>query len=238
MTALLLLTVLGHIKLTEPPSFQLTDANGNPNKQAPCGGNGTATNAVTTVEAGSQLTVSWTEPIPHPGHFRIGIATDPADFVTPPVDAGTTACGSTTIETSPSYPTLVDGLFPHSSSTPGMTWTTTVTVPMISCDHCTLQLMQFMGSHGAPCFYYQCAVLKIVMPDAGAPMVDAGTPVDAGAPDAGRIEDAGLPVDVDAGMMSGDAGVAITLPGPATGCASVVGLAPLLLSLLALRRRR
>ena len=178
-----------HIKLTSPGSFQVTDALGSPNKAAPCGGAGTATGTVTTVEAGSQLTVTWSEPILHPGHFRIGIATNESDFVTPvPVLTGAgTNCSTAPVESPVAYPTLVDGLFEHTSASPTGSWTTMVTVPMMSCDNCRLQLMQFMASHGPPCFYYQCATLRIVMPDAGAP--DAGhVVVDAGVADAGAVD--------------------------------------------------
>ncbi|MFO0598326.1 MAG: SCE4755 family polysaccharide monooxygenase-like protein [Myxococcaceae bacterium] len=196
---------VAHIKLDVPDNFQVVDVYGGPNKAAPCGGAGTASNKVTTVIAGSQLTVSWTETILHPGHFRIGIAQLDTEFVTPtPVlDQGGLNCASAPIQTNPTAPIIVDGLFPHTMAAPNNTWSTTVTVPMMSCDHCVLQLMQFMSSHGPPCFYYQCAVLKIVMPDAGVAM-DAGTdagmaPSDAGT-DAGQMQnDAGTMPTTDAG---------------------------------------
>ncbi len=210
-------SALAHIKLSVPPSFQVTDALGSPNKAAPCGGPGTATNTVTTVEAGSQLTVTWLEPILHPGHFRIGIATNPADFVTPvPVLTGNgTNCSTAPIASSPAYPTIADGVFVHTAASPTGSWTTTVTVPMVSCENCVLQLMQFMSSHGPPCFYYQCATLRIVMPDAGQPVVDAGI-VDAGQP----AVDAGT----DAGMSGSGGGGGSSPPacGPAT-CAGCCG---------------
>lgn len=180
---------------------------GGPNKSEPCGGAGVATGIVTTVMAGSQLTVSWTEPIPHPGHFRIGIAMNDADFSTPMPTLNTagTNCVSAPIESPVSYPTLVDGLFPHSSTM--SPYSTTITVPMMSCDNCKLQVMQFMSSHAPPCFYYQCAVLRIVMPDAGQPMPDAG--VDAGV-DAGTGTGGG-------GGATGGGGGSASGGGTATG---------------------
>ena len=182
LLSLLALPALAHVKLTLPANFQVTDALGSPNKSEPCGGAGTATGAVTTVMAGSQLTVSWTEPVFHPGHFRIGIARNPSDFVTPiPVlTNNNTNCSSAPIQSQVTYPTLVDGLFAQHTSGSGP-FTTTVTVPMISCTNCRLQLMQFMSSHPPSCFYYQCATLNIVMPDAGQPMTDAGTGAGGGA---------------------------------------------------------
>lgn len=228
---------LAHIKLTSPGSFQVTDGLGNPQKAAPCGGAGTASGIVTTVEAGSQLTVTWQETILHPGHFRLSIATNQAHFMTPtPVlDNGGTNCASAPIESSPTYPTIADGLFVHTAAAPNGTYSATLTVPMMSCENCTLQLMQFMASHSPPCFYYQCANLRIVMPDAGAP--DAG-PADAGAPDAGA-PDAGAP-GLDAGTDAGvDAGVSTETGLEPVGCSC--GTAPvglLVLAPLLFRRRR
>ena len=180
MRAILLLCLVAgpafsHIKLTEPGSSQMTDSLGSPNKSAPCGGAGTASGIVTTVEAGSMLTVSWAEPVFHPGHFRISIATSEADFITPvPVLSGSgTNCASAPVQSPVAYPTLVDGLFPNRTGTPAGGYTTTVRVPMMSCANCKLQLMQFMSSHSPACYYYQCANLRIVMPDGG--VGDAGT---------------------------------------------------------------
>jgi hypothetical protein len=228
---------LAHIKLTSPGSFQLTDGLGNPQKSAPCGGAGTASNVVTTVEAGSQLTVTWTETILHPGHFRLGIATNQADFVTPtPVlDNGGANCASAPIESVPAYPTLVDGLFQHTQASPTGGYTTTITVPMMSCENCTLQLMQFMASHGPPCFYYQCATLRIVMPDAGQPQPDAG--VDAGQVDAGSTVDAGI--ITDAGAITIPAGPEAEPAAPVgCGCTSAPLSLLLFVPLFTFRRRR
>jgi hypothetical protein len=192
---LLALPAFGHIKLTSPGNFQVTDLYGGPNKDEPCGGNGVPTGVVTEVIAGSQLTVSWTEPIPHPGYFRIGIARSDADFRTPTAVVMNNDCKSAPKESPVAYPTLVDGLFQHSSAMGP--YTTTVTVPMMSCANCKLQVMQFMSSHAPPCFYYQCAVLRIVMPvDAGQPVVDAG------------VVDAGVMSDAGAGGGAGGGGAA------------------------------
>lgn len=124
--ALLLLGLFGspalaHILLEAPASFQVVDALGGPDKGEPCGGAGTATTAVTTVTAGDQLTVTWTEPLLHPGHFRIGIAANPADFVTPtPVlSSGGSNCQGAPIDSNPTAPILVDGRHPHPTGAPG-----------------------------------------------------------------------------------------------------------------------
>lgn len=235
---------LAHIKLTLPSSWQVTDGFGGPNKSGPCGEAGTPTGLVTEVMAGSQLTVSWTEPIPHPGHFRISIATDTTQFVTPtPVlTSSGTNCSTAPIQSPVAYPTLVDGLFPHGAS--GSPYSTTVTVPMMSCANCTLQLMQFMSSHAPPCFYYQCAKLRIVMPAVDAGAGDAGTdagttPTDAGtAPsDAGTTMDAGS--GSDAGMTVTDGGPDMVNPQMGCGCSSTpFGALALAIGLLAMFRAR
>lgn len=242
MTTLVLVLALGHIKLSSPQSTLMQNTLGDPQKTAPCGGNGTATNAVTEVQAGSQLEVRWTETIGHPGHFRIGIARSPADFVTPTAVVMNNDCKSAPIEANPQYPTLVDGLFVHTNAPSNVPRSTTITVPMMSCENCTLQLLQFMSNHVPGCFYYQCANLRIVMPDAGVVEPDAGVVE----PDAGMVEvDAG--VAVDAGLSdSPDAGEDghhhhDEIPGETEpmGCGcNGLAMAPWALGLVLLARRR
>ena len=201
----------------------MTDSLGNPQKAGPCGEAGTASGVVTTVEAGSQLSVEWTDTIFHPGHYRISIAPNQGDFVTPTAVVNAGNCESAPIESPAVLPTIVDGLYPHTTGSSGMQRTASITVPMMSCETCTLQLLQFMSAHSPPCFYFQCATLRIVMPDAGTP--DAGQP-DAGPPDAGGEVDAGTPMPdagstTDAGTMPGTDGGATdagTDPGTSGGC--------------------
>lgn len=234
MPSIALLILLGHIKLTAPESFQVTDQYGNPQKTANCGGSGTASNVVTTVEAGSQLTVTWNETIFHPGHFRLSIGRSASEFITPAVTPDMNSqCGSVPIESTPAYPTIEDGVFVHTTQGGSSTYSKTITVPMMSCENCVLQLMQFMGRHPAPCFYYQCATLKIVMPA----VVDAGVDAGAGEVDAGPsiTVDAGQPpvMTVDAGPVGGGTGE--TQP---AGCSAVAALPALSLVSWVLRRRR
>ncbi len=247
--ALLAVPAAAHIKLTEPASFQVTNALGDPQKLEPCGGAGTASNVVTTVEAGSTLTVRWTETIGHPGHFRLGLATDVAHFVTPAAVVMNNDCKSASIESTPSYPTLVDGLFPHTTAPSGVQRTTTVTVPMMSCERCTLQVLQFMSAHTPPCFDFQCATLKIVLPDAGV-AADAGAPADAGAGGGGGATDAGAGGGGGAtggGAAGGGGGGEVTDAGAhgggdgsagGCGCSGLETSGLLLLTALALARRR
>jgi hypothetical protein len=58
------------------------------------------------------MTVTITETIAHPGHYRVAIAQDEAGLPAEPiVTAGTTQCGSAPIDPNPSLPVLADGVF-------------------------------------------------------------------------------------------------------------------------------
>lgn len=190
----LILTAAGpasaHFKLEQPPEALVTDATGDPTgatgsqKAAPCGV-GTASNAVTKVRAGSMLHVKLTETIPHGGHYRIALSPNRTDFKDPKADTTGGQCVSAEIESNPTAPVLVDGLFQHTQAqaTTNKVWETDVQMPTTPCDSCTLQVVEFMTPHGAPCFYYHCATIQIV-PDDG---TDAGN----GGSDAGASADAG-----------------------------------------------
>src|SRR5262249_7617553 len=64
-------------------------------------------------------------------------------------------------------PVLVDDALHHTTTLVG-TQTIQVQVPNFTCDNCTLQVVEFMKDHPPPnCFYFHCAALQIVAPDAG-----------------------------------------------------------------------
>ncbi len=218
-----------HIKLMAPTNINVTDVNGSPNKAEPCGGAGTPTNVVTTVDAGSLITVMWTEPIFHPGHFRISLADNASTFVTPtPVlTNGGTRCSTAPIESFPSLPTLVDGYAAGHTREPDGGYTLQVLLPDVACENCVLQVMQFMSAHAPPCFYYQCANLKIVKAsaDAGQVTVDAGQLIADGGP---VLSDAGTASD--AGQLIADGGMTATIP---VGCGCTAGSSSALLLVLA-----
>jgi hypothetical protein len=191
-----------HIKMTSPANWIVTNADGDPQKLGPCGTlSGTRTNQVTVVAPGSKLKVQWTETTFHPGHFRISIATDRSQLVTPPATVVRNSCSTAEIQTTPVLPVIADGIFPHDTRQT-QPYTYEITVPNITCDNCTLQLLQFMSSHVPPCFYYSCADLQI---RAGA---DGGVVVrDAGARD-GALEAGGDTSGAGGSGGSRDAGAA------------------------------
>jgi MYXO-CTERM domain-containing protein len=164
-----------HFHLDAPPSWAEQDPKtGDPQKSGPCGEVGinntpvaVPTNIVTPFQPGQTISVTITETIMHPGHYRVALAADrsmlPAD---PPVTAGGgQACGSTVIDSTPDAPVLVDGALVHTSKLTGAQ-TIQVTLPTnITCTKCTLQVTEFMSSHPlnnpGGCFYHHCADISI-----------------------------------------------------------------------------
>jgi hypothetical protein len=73
---------------------------------------------------------------------------------------------------------LADGAFVHTSPPTG-DWQTTLTLPNLSCDKCTLQIIEFMAEHGPNVgggyFYHHCADLRIKV-DPSLPPADVAWP--------------------------------------------------------------
>lgn len=156
-----------HFTLDAPAATLEQDSLGNPQKAPPCGGDGTATGDVTVYQSGQNITITINETIYHPGHYRVALALNdlselPAE---PPVTAGTTACGSVPIMDPPVFPVLADGVLLHSSPFGGPQ-SFEVTLPDgVTCENCTLQIIEFMSEHGlnnpGGCFYHHCANITI-----------------------------------------------------------------------------
>ena len=151
-----------HFRLDAPPADHLQDAQGNPQKASPCGGGTSPTGMITAVQSGQTISITIEETIFHPGHYRVAIAQDPAQLpAEPTVTPGATDCGSVEIMDPPVLPVLADGMLVHDAPFSGPQ-TFEVTVPDdFTCDNCTLQVLEFMGNHGAPCFYYHCATVTV-----------------------------------------------------------------------------
>lgn len=155
-----------HFILVAPDSWMSQDAFGLPEKVGPCGdeGGGTATGKVTEFHPGQTISVTINEVVPHPGHYRVALAVNnrselpPEPLVTP--TAGD-PCGSAVIEDPPIFPILGDNLLPHTQAFEEPQ-TFAITLPStITCPKCTLQVLEFMSNHGAPCFYHHCADISI-----------------------------------------------------------------------------
>lgn len=152
-----------HFRLMAPQSKLQQNASGDPQKTPPCGGAGTATNAVTMVQTGGTLTVTIDETITHPGHYRIAIAQNEGMLPAPPTvtPVGNDPCGMTTIITNPQLPILADGVFEHAVAFSGPQ-TMQIQLPAgYTCDNCVVQVLEYMSNHTAPCFYHHCATVTI-----------------------------------------------------------------------------
>jgi hypothetical protein len=226
--------VAAHFFLESPESWREQGILGDPQKTGPCGNEGTAaeTGAITAYQTGQTITITIRETIYHPGHYRVALAVADRSELPPVPDVtpGSTDCGSVPIMDPPVFPVLADGLLPHTSPLTGEQ-TMEVTLPEgVTCDHCTLQIVEWMAEHGAPCFYYHCADISIsdVVVDAGTAETDAGTTE----MDAGTVAiDAGTPPPPASTSSCAAAG-----HGEGAGGAAAVGLGALALVLA--RRRR
>lgn len=215
-----------HFILQGPACWMSQDVAGLPQKLGPCGdeGGGTATGTISAFQAGQTITVTINEVIFHPGHYRIALAVHdrselPAEPTVTPGDMY--ACGSAPVQNPPVFPVLADGVFDHDQP---FTEPQSITVKLpdnVTCDKCTLQVIEFMGEHQlndpGGCYYHHCADISI---QASAVTVDGG----------------------GAGGGGGTSGTAPVKHGSgcsvAAGAASSAGAALFCLALLALGARR
>ncbi|MEZ4367575.1 MAG: SCE4755 family polysaccharide monooxygenase-like protein [Kofleriaceae bacterium] len=132
-----------HITLTSPAPRSSDQ------KAEPCGlAGGTRGTNVTTFAPGETITVTWDEPVDHPGHYRISFDDDgDDDFVNPSMPDDDFAT------------TLVDQIVDRVG---GGAYSQQVTLPDVECEACTLQLVQIMTtSVPYDSFYWQCADLRL-----------------------------------------------------------------------------
>lgn len=219
-----------HFVLESPESWRVQGVLGDPQKVGPCGNEGpeAMTGAITAYRTGQTITITLREVIFHPGHFRVALAVNDRSELPepPPVTLGSTDCGSVPIMDPPVFPVLADGVLPHTSALSGEQ-TIEVTLPAgVTCDRCTLQIVQWMAEHSAPCFYYHCADISI-----SDVVVDAASPDASGAIDSGR----GGVLDAGGARPSPSASCACATPGRPERSGALVALA---LTALAIRHRR
>jgi hypothetical protein len=207
-----------HFRLVAPANVVMQASDGSPQKMGPCGNEApqTPSNAITPFRPGDTVTVQLEETVYHPGHYRVALALDSPDELPaePPVTAGATQCGSVPIQQNPAFPILADGMLKHAAPLSGVQSFQVKLPTNVSCTACTLQIIEFMSEHGAPCFYHHCAKISIQgASDAGT--FDgggrAGSSGSAGS--GGRAGSGGSGLDGSAGL-GGSAG---TSAGGATG---------------------
>lgn len=164
-----------------------------PMAPGPCGVSGRSTKYVTEFKPGQTIDVEINELLQHPSHFRIAFNPN-GDSFEDPVNQK---------DNEGKHPfVLLDNI----ENKPGALQTERVTLPNVTCDKCTLQLIQvvYQGETGVG-MYYACA--DIVLKGTPSTNPDAGTGGDAGSTgqDAGA-RDAGGDGGRDAGGGGRDAG--------------------------------
>lgn len=186
---LTLLTVLApgaagaHFVLQAPESAYQQDFLGDPQKAPPCGDDGgaVATNMVTALKAGDILTITIDETIFHPGHYRVALAVGDVSELPepPPVTPNNTPCGTAPIMDPPVFPVLADGALVHTEPFAGPQSFEIEVPDGVTCDTCTLQVIQFMSNHGlndpGGCFYHHCATVSIEPSGGGSSTSEGGS---------------------------------------------------------------
>ena len=184
LVAVLPVLAHGHFILVEPASWLVENRLGDPQKLGPCGGTsadaGTPSNAIVKVKGAEKLHLKLQETIFHPGHYRVALAVRsraelPPDPLTTSRDTERGPWSvSAVIQNPPQVPVLADGLFPHTAKTSDP-FETDIQLPNITCEKCTLQIVQFMAEHGVNkdggYFYHHCSDLQIT--------ADPAKPIDA-----------------------------------------------------------
>lgn len=184
-----------HIQLTAPTPRVPNKDN---LKSTPCGDYVRNPARVNMAKPGDTITVEWDETIPHPGYFRVKFDEDGQDGLAKPTEASFKIYSdyyngernNTTVDKLPKLVmgpvkdgggwVLLDNYGLHPSG-PKKKYSVKVTLPNVTCDKCTLQVVQGMYESSRTydnAYYYHCAdfILKgDVAADAGtAPSPDAG----------------------------------------------------------------
>ena len=180
-----------HFKLLEPVSWLIENDRGDPQKTGPCGGSnvdwGKESLVINEAKGGSKLHIKLQETVYHPGFFRVALAVNSMHELPPDPVATTrtdTAANGTVrpnwstsgaVQDPAVAPVLADGLFTHRErpATMPTIWETDVDLPNLNCDHCVLQVVQFMEEHAfnnpGGYTYHHCAIMKITA-DASKPL--------------------------------------------------------------------
>lgn len=237
-------TAKAHFNLMSPASWATLNPGGSPQKSFPCGETDSATvplqavatKTVTPFKPGDTVTVTIQETVMHPGWYRVVLATGDRSTLPPDpqVTAGTSPCGTVNYgaktitglkpQDPPVFPVLADGMLFHTAALSGPQ-TFSVKLPTnVTCDKCTLQIVEFMSDHGqnnpGGCFYHHCADISIH----GA-TTDAGTSNDASADSSPDVaSDSGAAGNGSAGT-SGTGGTGSAGAAGTTGSAGVTGSA-------------
>ena len=222
-------TASAHFNLTAPVPANPADTVGGKGGK-PCGPDKTPGTA-TPVMGGSMLKLDVDEFVPHPGHYRVALALNSRDdlmaLAEPNVldkDGKVITTGmsvSAAIQSPPVFPVLADGLLPHTDG--GGEQSAMIPLPNVNCDHCVLQVIEFMAQHGPDYFYRHCADLKITA-DPSKPLFDPTGMGGGGSGGSGGGGAGGASGGAGGGASGGVAGSA-TAGGPGGGAPTTGGVA-------------
>lgn len=129
------LQVWSHARLVIPSP---RDSNAG-NKTAPCGLTAKPATATHTFTAGQVVPIQIIETVDHPGRYLLSLSlANDQNFQ------------------SYNFPVIADiqGGAPH-------TYNATITIPNVTCDNCTLQMIQVMDDNAVNPYYYSCADIQI-----------------------------------------------------------------------------
>lgn len=225
-------TAHAHFKLLKPTSWIMEGSSGDPQKNPPCGPEGSEgmpTNEITTVMAGETIMVEFEETIHHPGWFRISLDEDRSKFQDIKFSGAGCTYDMDTVPTMPHDNVLVDGMAKDDNlGGSNRKFMEMVKIPDKPCEKCTLQVIQVMADaiHSPPgCIYYHCADLKIVAKP-GAETGSAGTAAPSGSAGAAGAAAGGSTGSATAGAAAtaGSGGATVTIT-PATATAGQGGSA-------------
>jgi hypothetical protein len=177
-----------HFKLLEPTSWLIESDRGDPQKAGPCGGTNTdwgeESFVINEAKGGGTLHLKLQETVYHPGHYRVALAVNSPTELPPDPEVTTRDSErgpwsvSAVIQNPPVAPVLADGLFQHNTrppaGSPPNVFEADIPIPNINCDHCVLQVIQFMAEHAfnnpGGYSYHHCAILHVT--------ADASKPID------------------------------------------------------------
>ena len=178
-----------HIALTDPVARTSSQ------KAKPCGDGGAKGEPVATYMGGETITVTWDEVINHPSHYRISLDLDGEDDFADPQTADDDYTNDAV---------LLDEI----EDAAGGSYSAEITLPDVSCDTCTLQLIQVM--YDKPPYgdgndvYHQCADI-VIEGSEGSTGMDGTDGTDGSGGTAGTAGSTGAETTTGGGSSSGSA---------------------------------
>lgn len=220
-----------HFGIVMPPAADNASDGG---KGPPPCGPVADSNVITPAQGGHPLALEVDEMIFHPGFYRVALALNspselPADNVVIDKDGNVLPPDSIGLSDTAEYaatamfPVLADHLWPHDTPDQEL-FQTQLTLPNVSCDKCTLQVIEFMSNSnsnaGGGYFYHHCANLKITADTAlpaFTPPVSSGGSANGGATNGGAAN--GGAATGGGGTANGGAAGSLPISGGASGLA-------------------